>query len=148
MLDELATIDSKLPHHRPDYPFILCAGERRAETSQTSIRNPEWMKKGDFSVMRIHPEDATMLGCADGDWIQLKTPRGTAKAPIELSDELQRGYVSMPNGHGLDYPDADGTLNRRGVSVNELTNTADRDPFAGTPWHKYVPVHLERLVQN
>jgi hypothetical protein len=24
----------------------------------------------------------------------------------------------------------------------------DRDPFAGTPWHKYVPVHLERLVQN
>ena len=148
MLDELATIDSKLPHHRPDYPFILCAGERRAETSQTSIRNPEWMKKGDFSVMRIHPEDAAMLGCADGDWIQLKTPRGTAKAPIELSDELQRGYVSMPNGHGLDYPDADGTLTRRGVSVNELTNTADRDPFAGTPWHKYVPVHLERLVQN
>jgi anaerobic selenocysteine-containing dehydrogenase len=148
MLDELATIDSKLPHHRPDYPFILCAGERRAETSQTSIRNPEWMKKGDFSVMRIHPEDAAILGCADGDWIQLKTPRGTAKAPIELSDELQRGYVSMPNGHGLDYPDADGTLTRRGVSVNELTNTADRDPFAGTPWHKYVPVHLERLVQN
>ncbi|MCX7241263.1 MAG: molybdopterin-dependent oxidoreductase [Burkholderiales bacterium] len=148
MLDELATIDSKLPHHRPDYPFILCAGERRAETSQTSIRNPEWMKKGDFSVMRIHPEDANVLGCADGDWVQLKTPRGTAKAPIELSDELQRGYVSMPNGHGLDYPDADGTLTRRGVSVNELTNTADRDPFAGTPWHKYVPVHLERLVQN
>jgi anaerobic selenocysteine-containing dehydrogenase len=147
MLDELATIDSKLPHHRPDYPFILCAGERRAETSQTAIRNPDWMKKGDFSVMRIHPEDAALLGCAEGDWIQLKTPRGSAKAPIELTDELQRGYVSMPNGHGLDYPGADGMLARRGVSVNELTNTADRDPFAGTPWHKYVPVHLERLAQ-
>jgi len=145
MLDELATIDSKLPHHRPDYPFILSAGERRAETSQTSIRNPQWMKKGDFSVMRIHPEDAAMLGCAEGDWVQLRTPRGSAKAPIELTDELQRGYVSMPNGHGLDYPDADGMLTRRGVSVNELTNTADRDPFAGTPWHKYVPVHLERI---
>jgi len=147
MLDELATIDNKLPHHRPDYPFILCAGERRAETSQTAIRNPDWMKKGDFSVMRIHPEDAAMLGCAEGDWIQLKTPRGSAKAPIELTDELQRGYVSMPNGHGLDYPSADGMLARRGVSVNELTNTTDRDPFAGTPWHKYVPVHLERLAQ-
>jgi anaerobic selenocysteine-containing dehydrogenase len=148
MLDELATIDGKLPHHRPDYPFILCAGERRAETSQTAIRNPEWMKKGDFSVMRIHPEDAAMLGCAQGDWIQLSTPRGSGKAPIELTDELQRGYVSMPNGHGLDYPSADGMLARRGVSVNELTNTDDRDPFAGTPWHKYVPVHLERFVQN
>lgn len=146
MLDELATIDNKLPPHRPDYPFILSAGERRPETSQTSIRNPEWMKKGSFGLLRIHPQDAAALGCAEGDWIQLRTPRGTAQAPIELTDELQPGHVSLPNGHGLDYHRADGTLDRRGVSLNELTNTTDRDPFAGTPWHKYVPVHLERLT--
>ncbi|MBX9901059.1 MAG: molybdopterin-dependent oxidoreductase [Burkholderiaceae bacterium] len=146
MLDELATIDSKLPPKREDYPFILSAGERRSETSQTSIRNPEWMKKGNFGVLRIHPQDAATLGCADGDWIQLRTPRGTAQAPIELTDELQPGHVSLPNGHGIDYHQADGTLDRRGVSLNELTNTNDRDPFAGTPWHKYVPVHLERLT--
>ena len=147
MLDELATIDNKLPPHRADYPYVLSAGERRAETSQTSIRNPEWMKKGSFGVLRIHPQDAAKLGCADGDWIQLRTPRGTAQAPIEVTDELQPGHVSLPNGHGLDYTRADGTLDRRGVSLNELTNTTDRDPFAGTPWHKYVPVHLERLTQ-
>ncbi len=145
MLDELATIDSKLPPHRPDYPFILSAGERRPDTSNTSIRNPEWMKKGGFGTLRIHPQDAAALGCADGDWIQLRTPRGAAQAPIELTDELQPGHVSLPNGHGLDYHQADGSLDRRGVSLNELTNTEDRDPFAGTPWHKYVPVHLERL---
>lgn len=146
MLDELATIDSKQPPHRPDYPFILSAGERRPDTSNTSIRNPEWLKKGDFGVLRIHPQDAAGLGCAEGDWIQLRTPRGAAQAPIELTDELQPGHVSLPNGHGLDYTRADGTLDRRGVSLNELTNTTDRDPFAGTPWHKYVPVHLERLT--
>jgi anaerobic selenocysteine-containing dehydrogenase len=146
MLDELATIDSKRPPHRPDYPFILSAGERRADTSNTSIRNPEWLKKGDFGVLRIHPQDAAALGCAQGDWIQLRTPRGTAQAPIELTDELQQGHVSLPNGHGLDYHQADGTLDRRGVSLNELTNTTDRDPFACTPWHKYVPVHIERLT--
>ncbi|MFM2050614.1 MAG: hypothetical protein RL682_1105 [Pseudomonadota bacterium] len=145
MLDELTTIDSKLPHHRPDYPYILSAGERRSETSQTSIRNPEWMKKGSFGVLRIHPQDAAVLGCSEGDWIQLRTPRGAAQAPVEMTDELQPGFVSLPNGHGLDYTRADGTLDRRGVSLNELTNTTDRDPFAGTPWHKYVPVHLERL---
>jgi anaerobic selenocysteine-containing dehydrogenase len=145
MLDELATIDRKLPPHRPDYPFILSAGERRPETSQTSIRNPDWMKKGSFGVLRIHPQDAAALGCAEGDWIQLRTPRGCAQAPIEMTDELQPGHVSLPNGHGLDYHRADGTLDRRGASLNELTNTEDRDPFAGTPWHKYVPVHLERL---
>ena len=146
MLDELTTIDSKLPPHRPDYPFILSAGERRADTSNTSIRNPEWLKKGNFGMLRIHPQDAAALGCTDGDWIQLRTPRGAAQAPIELTDELQPGHVSLPNGHGLDYHKVDGSLDRRGVSLNELTNTEDRDPFAGTPWHKYVPVHLERLT--
>ena len=148
LLEELATIDSKLPPRRPDYPFILSAGERRTETSQTSIRNPEWMKKGSFGVLRINPKDAATLGCAEGDWVQLRTPRGTAQAPIELTDELQPGHVSLPNGHGLDYTRVDGTLDRRGVSLNELTNTTDRDPFAGTPWHKYVPVHLERLTPS
>jgi len=146
MLEELATIDGKLPPHRADYPFILSAGERRPDTSNTSIRNPEWMKKGDFGVLRIHPQDAAQLGCNEGDWIELRTPRGKAQAPIEITDELQPGHVSLPNGHGLDYQRADGTVSRRGVSLNELTNTADRDPFAGTPWHKYVPVHLERVV--
>jgi hypothetical protein len=32
-----------------------------------------------------------------------------------------------------------------GVSLNELTDTASRDPFAGTPWHKHVPVQIVRL---
>lgn len=146
MLAELATIDAKLPHHLPDYPYILSSGERRAETSNTSIRNPEWLKKGAFGMLRIHPEDAASLGCAEGDWIELRTPRGAAQAPIEITDELQRGHVSLPNGHGLDYHQADGSIVRRGVPLNELTNTTDRDPFAGTPWHKYVPVHLERFT--
>jgi anaerobic selenocysteine-containing dehydrogenase len=147
MLAELATIDAKLPHHLPDFPYILSSGERRAETSNTSIRNPEWLKKGAFGTLRIHPEDAASLGCAEGDWIELRTPRGAAQAPIEITDELQRGHVSLPNGHGLDYRQADGSIVRRGVPLNELTNTTDRDPFAGTPWHKYVPVHLERFAQ-
>ena len=146
MLDELATIDSKQPTRHPDYPFVLSAGERRPDTSNTSIRNPDWMKKGDFGILRIHPQDAASLGCQDGDWMTLRTSRGTAQAPIELTDEMQLGHVSLPNGHGLDYHHTNGTSVRRGISLNELTNTTDRDPFAGTPWHKYVPVHLERTT--
>ncbi|NDP38591.1 MAG: molybdopterin oxidoreductase family protein, partial [Rhodoferax sp.] len=146
MLAELESLDSKLPHKDPLYPFILSSGERRNDTSNTSIRNPDWHKKGDFGILRIHPHDAGALGCGEGDWITLTTPRGSVQAPIELTDELQSGHVSLPNGHGIDYRRADGTLDRRGVSLNELTNTADRDPFVGTPWHKYVPVRLEKAI--
>ena len=39
----------------------------------------------------------------------------------------------------------DGVTLRAGVSVNELTLSADRDFLAGTLWHKQVPAQLEHL---
>ena len=58
MLCELESLDAKLPPKDPQYPFILSAGERRDSTSNTSIRNPDWYKKGAFGILRIHPKDA------------------------------------------------------------------------------------------
>ena len=85
-------------------------------------------------------------GCHEGDWVRMTTRRGHAQAPLELGEDLQPGHVALPNGHGLDYTAADGTSVHMGVSLNELTDTASRDPFAGTPWHKHVPVQIVRLV--
>jgi hypothetical protein len=58
---------------------------------------------------------------------------------------MQPGHISLPNGHGIDYMRADGTIDRRGVSLNELTDTQARDAIAGTPWHKHVPARVERI---
>ena len=129
----------------PSYPFILSAGERRSDTSNTTIRDPGWHRKGVFGTLRISPRDATDLGCTEGDWVRLTTRRGTAQAQIEITSELQPGHVSLPNGHGIEYHLADGSVARRGVALNELTAAADRDPIAGTPWHKHVRVRIERL---
>ena len=49
MLDELATIDNNLPPHRPDYPYISVGRESvDLIPANTSVRNPEWLKKGEF----------------------------------------------------------------------------------------------------
>ncbi|WP_310460441.1 molybdopterin-dependent oxidoreductase [Sphaerotilus sp.] len=146
MLKELAVLDSKLPHQDADYPFVLSAGERRSDTSNTSIRDAAWHRRGTFGTLRMHPADAEKIGCKEGDWVSMTTRRGNAQAVVEMGDDLQRGHVSLPNGHGLDYTAADGTEMHKGVSLNELTDTESRDPFAGTPWHKYVPVRIERRV--
>jgi anaerobic selenocysteine-containing dehydrogenase len=71
------------------------------------------------------------------------TKRGSVEAIAEVSDSMQTGHVSLPNGQGLSYPDADGRLVVHGVSTNELTSSKDRDWFAGTPWHKHVPARIE-----
>jgi anaerobic selenocysteine-containing dehydrogenase len=145
MLGELETLGSKLPQQDADYPFILSAGERRSDTSNTSIRDAGWHRRGTFGTLRMHPTDAEKIGCQEGDWVRMTTRRGQAQAPVELGADLQLGHVALPNGHGLDYTASDGTHVHKGVSLNELTDTASRDPFAGTPWHKHVPVQIVRL---
>lgn len=144
MLAALLALDPQGPPRDPDYPFILSAGERRIETSNTSIRNPDWLRKGELvSTLRIHPEDAAALGLAEGAPVDVVTRRGRARTVVELHEGSRRGHVSRPNGQGLDVAGPEGTRRRHGVAVNELTDYRWRDPVVGTPWHKYVPARIE-----
>ena len=43
-------------------------------------------------------------------------------------------------------PDGRGGRVVHGPRINLLTDAADRDPIAGTPHHKDVPVRLERVT--
>ncbi|WP_285712925.1 molybdopterin-dependent oxidoreductase [Erythrobacter oryzae] len=144
MIDALLALDPAGPPRDAEYPFILSAGERRTETSNTSIRNPDWLRKGELeSTLRIHPEDAAALGLADGAPVEVVSRRARARTVVECHEGSRRGHVSLPNGLGLDVVGEDGTVKRHGVALNELTDYRWRDSVVGTPWHKYVPVRLE-----
>jgi anaerobic selenocysteine-containing dehydrogenase len=93
----------------------------------------------------MNPEDAKRVGVADGAHVRLSTQRGSAEVPVELSDRMQPGHVSLPNGLGLDFPDASGAPVPTGVAPNDLTRGEDRDWLAGTPWHKSTPARVEAL---
>ena len=145
LLAELPKLTSEPLRSDPTYPFILSAGERRSETTNTIVRNPDWRKKSRNGTLRINPLDAESLGLTDDDAARLLTRRGSAEVVIETSAMMRRGHLSLPNGLGMDYDAGDGVTLRVGVSVNELTASEDRDFLAGTPWHKHVPARLERL---
>ena len=144
LLPELAKLEQGLAGRDPDYPLVLSAGERRSDTSNTAVRDAGWHKKGKFGTLRISPEDARALACADGDELRLCTRRASVAVVVEITDTLQPGHISLPNGQGLDYRDATGRIVRKGVAPNELTDSSQRDFLAGTPWHKHVPARLER----
>ena len=125
----------------PSFPFVLSAGERRSFTANTIIRDPGWRKADAAGALRMNAADAGALGVGPGDRVRVTTRRGTAVTVVEVSDTLQRGHVSLPNGLGLSHAAGQETA---GVAPNELTSSADRDPFVGTPWHKHVPARIER----
>ncbi|MBM4360798.1 MAG: molybdopterin-dependent oxidoreductase [Deltaproteobacteria bacterium] len=133
------------PPRDAEYPFVLAAGERRSDTTNTAVRDTAWVRKGRYGTLRMHPLDATELGVVDGEQVRLRTRRGTAEVEVELTDTMRRGSLSLPNGQGLEV--GAGQV-RRGVAPNELTDGRARDPIAGTPWHKYVPAAVERLASG
>jgi anaerobic selenocysteine-containing dehydrogenase len=148
LLAELATLHAT-PVAAPDaeFPWVLTAGERRSFTANTIIRDPSWRKKDADGALRINPADAAALGVGSGETVRLTTRRDSVIVPVEVSDTMQRGHVALPNGLGLGYPAASGAAGdiTTGIAPNELTASADRDPFVGTPWHKHVAARVERV---
>lgn len=145
MLAEVEKLAAEPVAAATDFPFVLSAGERRAFTANTIIRNPEWRKKDGQGALRMSPGDAKVLGVANGDRVRIVTKRDRAVVAVEVSDTMQRGHVSLPNGLGVSYPE-NGDDRLGGIAPNELTASEDRDPFVGTPWHKNVPARIETLA--
>lgn len=126
-----------------EFPFVLSAGERRAYTANTIFRDADWRRKDRDGALRMCAEDAARLSLSDGATATVRTANGAAQVVVEISDRMQPGHVSLPNGMGLDNGVAEGNISRVGPAPNELTSSGHRDFFAGTPWHKMVPARIE-----
>jgi anaerobic selenocysteine-containing dehydrogenase len=148
LLDELRGLAAAPETADPDWPFVLSAGERRSFTANTIMRDPTWRKRDPAGALRVSPTDASRLGLVDGGRARLTTRRGGGQVTVEIDDRMQPGHVSLPNGLGLDSPSQDGRPVVTGLAPNELTSAADRDPFAGTPWHKHVPACLTSIDED
>jgi formate dehydrogenase len=146
LLAELESLRGEDPRVRdPGYPFVLSAGERRATTANTIFRDPAWRRQDAGGALRMSPLDAARLDVRDGGRVRVSTRRGSVEAQVEVTDRLQPGHVSLPNGLGLSYPADSGAGVVHGVAPNELTASEDRDWLAGTPWHKHVAARVERV---
>jgi formate dehydrogenase len=138
LLDELRTLGDEPPLASAEFPVLLSAGERRSFTANTIIRDATWRKRDPDGALRVSATDAAAYGLEDGGRARIVTSRGSATVRVEVSEMMQSGHVSLPNGMGLDEDGA-----RAGTAPNELTDNSLRDPIAGTPWHKTVPARLE-----
>jgi len=146
LLADVAQLNTESPEETTaEFPFLLSAGERRSFTANTIIRNPEWRRKDAQGALFINPDDAARLNLGEGSTARISTRAGAQDVLVALNDRMHKGHVSLPNGMGLDYPDAEGVLKKTGTSPNELTSSELRDEYVGTPWHKSVPARIEAV---
>lgn len=146
LVDEFTSLADEEPSQRSDlYPYVLSAGERRSSNANDIMRDPDWRKKDRHGALRINPVDAQALGVATDGNVRITSKRGEAEVPVEVTDMVLPGHVTLPHGFGTEYPDEIGEHRINGVPLNELTDIANRDWLSLTPYHKHVRVQLEAL---
>ncbi len=125
-------------------PLVL-VGRRHLRSNNSWMHNIEVLVKGaSRCTLHVHPDDADRLGLADGGVARITSRVGTVDAPVEVTDEVRPGVVSLPHGWGHDQP---GTrlrvaAERAGVNSNVLTDHAALDPLSGTSVLNGIPVEV------
>lgn len=147
LFPHLTTLDAKALENPPEFPLTLTAGQRRGETANTIIRDASWDKKNKVASLYMHPKDAEALGIESTERVRVVTQAGAGETDVLVTEHQRPGFIGLPNGVGLDYINQSGQKVKIGIAPNELTSSHNKDFFAGTPWHKYVPARVEKLVQ-
>lgn len=144
-----APIAADLPRLRAaltDVPAsLVLVGRRHLRSNNSWMHNVPTLNGGsNRCTVQVHPADAARLGLADGGSARITTEAGEITIPVEITDTVRLGVVSVPHGWGHDRPGTRMAVAhaRPGVNVNQLLDGSRRDPLSGTSVLNGFPVEL------
>ncbi|MEE8525382.1 MAG: molybdopterin oxidoreductase family protein [Thermoanaerobaculia bacterium] len=125
---------------------MVLIGRRQVRSNNSWMHNYGRLMRGkDRCTLLIHPEDAARLGIAADGKAAVSSRVGRVEAPVELSDAIMPGVVSLPHGWGHHRPGVrlETASSRPGVSLNDLTDEQRVDALCGNAAFSGVPVTVE-----
>lgn len=115
---------------------MLLIGRRHLRDMNTWLHNlVPYVRGKDRCTLLVHPDDATRIGLHDGGMARLASRVGSAEVPVEISDEVMPGVVSLPHGFGHRYREVRLSVASSilpGVSCNDLIDDEVLDVASGT----------------
>ena len=95
--------------------------------------------------MLMHPNDAMGLGVGGGTMVAVISRIGRIEVPVELSEEVMPGVVSLPHGWGHDRPGVELSVAEQhaGASINDLTDELLVDELSGNAVLSGVAVRVK-----
>ncbi|WP_405800424.1 molybdopterin oxidoreductase family protein [Streptomyces sp. NBC_01506] len=124
---------------------LVLVGRRHPRSNNSWMHNVPTLNGGsNRCTVQVHPEDAERLGLVDGAAARITTEAGAITIPVEITDTVRTGVVSVPHGWGHDRPGTRMAVAqaRPGVNVNQLLDGSRRDPLSGTSVLNGFPVEL------
>jgi anaerobic selenocysteine-containing dehydrogenase len=131
-----------------DDGFVLI-GRRDLRSNNSWMHNVEVLVKGKpRCTLHVHPDDAARLGLADGESAEVSSRTGKVTIPVEVTDAIRPGVVSIPHGWGHDAPGVELSVARRhaGVNSNLLADEELLDAVSGNAVLNGIPVEVRALA--
>jgi anaerobic selenocysteine-containing dehydrogenase len=144
-LDDLARLRDRAIEPSPELQLI---GRRQLRSNNSWLHNSQRLVKGKpRCTLLVHPADASRLGLRDGGQARVQSRVGQAVVPVEVSDDIMPGVVSLPHGWGHDRPGIGLAVAaaHAGASINDLTDEQRVDRLSGTSSFSGVPVAVEAV---
>jgi anaerobic selenocysteine-containing dehydrogenase len=124
---------------------MVLIGRRQLRSNNSWMHNLDVLVKGkDRCTMHVSPADAERLGLSDGGSARLRSRAGELVAPVEVTDAVMSGVVSIPHGWGHDQPGTQMSVaaEHAGVNSNVLADETQVDPLSGNAVLNGIPVEV------
>ncbi len=124
---------------------LRLVSRRHLRSKNSWMHNVKVLVKGkDRCTLLVHPDDAADSGLVDGARARVSSEAGTIEVPVEISDEMMPGVVSLPHGWGHDRPGARLSVAREhaGVNSNLLAPTHFFDTLSNNHAVNGIPVEV------
>jgi anaerobic selenocysteine-containing dehydrogenase len=131
---------------KADDSQMLLVGRRDLKSNNSWMHNIKVLTKGSLScTAHVHPDDAARLGLSDGSTVRITSRVGSVDAPVEVTDSVRQGVVSLPHGwgHGVAGTQMGVAAEKAGVNSNILTDDQVMDPLSGNAALNAIPVTLQ-----
>jgi anaerobic selenocysteine-containing dehydrogenase len=141
---DIARLEKSIELH--DASQMLLVGRRELKSNNSWMHNIAVLTKGSLAcTAQLHPDDAQRIGVATGDEVRITSRVGHIEIPVEVTDSVTQGVVSVPHGWGHDMAGTRMDVARRkaGVNSNILSDDKAMDPLSGNAVLSAIPVTVE-----
>ena len=121
-------------------------GRRHLRSNNSWMHNSARLTKGlDRCTLMMNTDDASRLNLQDEQQVSVTSNVGSVRVPLEVTDKMMPGVVSLPHGYGHHRPGIKlGVAEQNpGVSINDLTDDKVVDTLTGNAAFSAQTVRVE-----
>ena len=140
LADDVARLEAAVPSEG-----LVLINRRHTRDCNSWLHNvPRLVSGADRCTLLMNPADASARSLVDGAPVTVRSRVGEVTVPLQVSDEVMAGVVSLPHGYGhaREGIRLRVAADHAGASVNDLSDDQRVDAVSGNAALSGVPVQV------